>query len=224
MPKSHLLRVSLIALGVTLVLIGFFSPWVPHATAGLTITGFEMAEWIKFAPEVRDQSAGLRRMDFYFPPVAAVIGLVALATDHRTWRWYQWGLILLAFGLSLLPFPLLEEVNSLAGIKANWGRLAMVAYGLLAAGISMWFKALPPKFRGVGLMLLSLLALILTSLAFSAAEPIVERLYNHLVNPGWGYHLTRGGAVLLALGGLLLLLEQQKRGDASQDLASSSDL
>jgi len=215
MPKSRLVCSTLIILGALLTLVGYFSPWIPHQAAGLSITGFEMAEWIKFAPDVRNHTVALRRMDFYWPPVAAVIGLVALTTYHRKWRWYQWGLTIMALGLSLLPFPLFEEVNSLTGIKANWGRLGMVAYGLLAVGVSVWFKVWPAKFRGAGLTLISGLGLVLTSLALSAAEPIVEKLFNHLINPGLGYNLTRLGLILLMAAGGSLLFSQQKRGDVA---------
>ena len=202
----RLLSATLILLGVGLVLLGYFSPWVPHPAAGLALTGFEIAEWIKFAPQVRMGVSPLKRADFYWPPTVAAIGLAALAASHPGRpRWSHWAPIILAAILSLLPFPLLEEVNSLGGVQANLGRLGLVILGLLATTYG-WIAVegrLPAKVGGIALALTAGTGLVLVSRAFGAAEPIVESLLNHSIDPGLGYHLTRGGMLLLFVAGII---------------------
>jgi len=187
-------------LGVFLVLTGYFSPWIPHRAAGLALTGFEIAEWIKFAPEVRAGASSLRLADFYWPPAVAAVALALLNASTKCWRWSNWVLLALAAILSLLPFPLLEEVNSLNGIKTNWERLGLVAMGLLAA---VALRRRPTKMRGATLTLAAGVGLVLLNTAFAAAEPIVESLYGQLIDPGLGYNLTRGGMVVLAIAGTI---------------------
>ncbi len=207
---SRQLSSTLIALGIVLTLVGFFSPWIPHRAAGLALTGFELGEWIKFAPQVRDGTAGLRRADFHFPPVLATLGLLALAAGRRPWRWHHWVLTALAALVALIPFPLLEEINNPAGVRANLARLALVLGGWLAAGFVAGKRYLPAHLRGATLSLAAGAGLVLVSLAFRTAEPIIEGLYNQLMDPGVGYNLTRGGMLLLLVGGIALLSPEQK--------------
>ena len=203
-----LLTTGLTLLGVLLILIGFFSPWVPHSTAGLALTGFEIGEWIKFAPEMRGEAPPLRRTNFYWPPVVAATGLAMLAAGARSWRLGDWLLIVLAALLSLFPFPLLEEIRGLGGVTASAGRFALVALGVAAAALAIWRRALPPRIRGLVLVANGALGVWMVSTAFSEAEPIVERLYAHLIDPGLGYNLTRGGMLILVLVGIFYLLYQ----------------
>jgi len=212
MPNQKPLSLSTILtlLGVLFILVGFFSPWIPHSAVGLTLTGFEIGEWIKFTPEVRTGESPLRRTDFYWPPTVAAIGLAMLAAGSNRWRWLNWALVVLAALLSFLPFPLLEEVKSLDGVKANWERLALVAMGLAAAGLVAYKRQVPARARGIVLMAAAGVGVVLVSRAFSTAEPIVERLFNHLIDPGLGYNLTRGGMVLLALASTIQLFNDSK--------------
>ena len=203
-----LLTTGLTLLGVLLILIGFFSPWVPHSTAGLALTGFEIGECIKFAPEMRGEAPPLRRTNFYWPPVVAATGLAMLAAGARSWRLGDWLLIVLAALLSLFPFPLLEEIRGLGGVTASAGRFALVALGVAAAALAVWRRALPPRIRVLVLVANGALGVWMVSTAFSEAEPIVERLYAHLIDPGLGYNLTRGGMLILVLVGIFYLLYQ----------------
>ncbi len=203
--KGKLVAV-LILLGVALILVGYFSPWVPHRAAGLALTGFEIGEWIKFAPEVQSGSSPLRRVDFYWPPAVAAMGLALLAGNSRPWRWRDWSLVVIAVILSLLPFPLLEEISDLNGIKANIGRLGLVAMGEITCLVVIARQGLPAKVRGTALLLAAGFGVILVSRAFSTAEPIVERLYDQAIDPGPGYNLTRCGMALLSMAGISRLV------------------
>jgi hypothetical protein len=210
MPATIRRRASavLILLGAFLLLVGYFSPWVPHRAAGLALTGFELSEWIKFAPQVQAGAAPLRRASFYWPPFVAAVALALLAARERSWGVSAWLLVALSVMLSLLPFPLLEEARDFAGIRANLGRLGLVAAGLASAGLAVWRRQLPGRLRGAVLCLAAGVGVVVVTLAFSAAEPIVERLFNQLIDPGLGYHLARGAMLLLILAGMLDLTDR----------------
>ena len=199
---------TLAAAGLTLV--GFFSRWVPEPAAGLALTGFEMAEWIKFAPEVREGTAAVRRADFYWPATVAALALLTLPAPHQTRRrWGYWLSLAGAVLVGLLPFPLLEEVQNMAGIRANWQRLLMVALPPLGAAILLIRPQLSRAVRGIVITVAAAGGLVLLTLTFSAAEPILERLLGHLIDPAPGYYLTRLGLLLLALAGVGLAAQRK---------------
>jgi len=199
------LSTVLTLLGITLILVGYFAPWIPHRAAGLSLTGFEIAEWIKFAPGVS------RRGHFYWPPIAAVLGLTMLAAGrkHRGQPLW-WAPTIMAAILSLLPFPLLEEVSDLNGIQVNLERLGLTGFGLAATGLVVLQRKLSGRIWGLVLAITATASLALVSAAFSAAEPIVERLLDQLIDPGLGYHLVRGGLTFLLIAGITQSLNRKK--------------
>ena len=62
----------LLFLGLTAVLVGYFSIWLPGPGAGLQLMGLETAEWLKF------MGMGTNRNWFYLPPIT--LGLVNSST------------------------------------------------------------------------------------------------------------------------------------------------
>ena len=59
----------LLPLGWLLAAIGYYGPWIAHATAALTLSGADMAEFVKFLPAVQDGTLAVARQLFYLPPV-----------------------------------------------------------------------------------------------------------------------------------------------------------
>lgn len=200
----------LIPLGVLLILVGYFSPWIPHRAVGLAMTGYEIAEWLKFAPEIRSGAAPVHVANFYWPPIVAAIGLTVLAARDRRWGWSDWLLVALGALFSLLPFPILEEVRNWAGIRGNLARLGLMSAGLAAAALASWRRKLPSVLRGGVLLLVAGLGVGLVTTAFSAAVPVVARLFNQPIDAGTGYQLTRAGMLLLCLAGLVELADSAR--------------
>jgi len=191
--------------GIALMLAGFFSPWVDHPVAGLALTGFEIGEWIKFAPEVRAGTAGLSRSGFYWPATAAAVGLAVVAASVERRTRIRWALLAGAAGVALLPFPLVEEITSRAGVQANWPRFGLIALGLIAvAAVAIWGHRLPRWAVGGALVAIGAGGLIVVSATFVAAEPIVERIYHRLIDPGAGLTMAQAGLVALIGGGVWL--------------------
>jgi hypothetical protein len=204
--------IALIIAGIILVLVGFFSTWIDHPAAGLALTGFEIGEWIKFAPEVRAGTAGLNRAGFYWPASAAALALAMVAATAGPHRRLRWALLVGAAGVALLPFPLVEEVSTLAGVKANWARFGLIGLGLATvAAIAIWGGRIPFRIRAATLVAMGLAGLIGVGTTFAAAEPIVERLYNRLIDPGIGLSVVQAGHVALATGGLWQLMIGQRK-------------
>jgi hypothetical protein len=201
--------------GIILLLGGFFSSWISHPAAGLALTGFEIGEWIKFAPEVRAGTAGLNRAGFYWPAPSAAIALAMMALTAGSYRRLRWALLISGAAVALLPFPLVEEVSTLAGIKANWARFGLVGLGLVAvAAVALWGQRIPFRLCGATLMVTGLIGLVAVNATFAAAEPIVERLYNRLIAPGIGLTAVQAGQIALAGGGIWqLIMRKRKKGD-----------
>jgi hypothetical protein len=70
-------RVGLV--GAALALIGVWGAWVPHRTAGLVLSVWDLAEFVKFLPGV----SAVREL-FYLPVWSASITLAILATHPPT--------------------------------------------------------------------------------------------------------------------------------------------
>ncbi len=91
--------------GFTAIFIGYLSVWLPGPGAGLSFLGIEMGEWFKFV------GLGARRDIFYLPPIT--LGLI-LAIWTMTWpenNWRAWCVRALAFLVSLLAFPAVEDIT-----------------------------------------------------------------------------------------------------------------
>ena len=70
-------RVGLV--GAALALIGLWGAWVPHRAAGLVLSGWDLAEFVKFLPGV----SAIREL-FYLPVWSASIALAILAAYSPT--------------------------------------------------------------------------------------------------------------------------------------------
>ena len=72
-------------LGFALVVVGYFGPWIPHETAALTVTGFELAEFAKFFPQVQGGVVPVTR-GLFLTPIAAVAILLGLVVSRLAAR------------------------------------------------------------------------------------------------------------------------------------------
>ena len=70
--KEHQTK-QIVLVGIALALVGYWGPWVDHKTAALVLSGLDMAEFVKFLPEVRAGTEFMIRELFYLPPLAAAL-------------------------------------------------------------------------------------------------------------------------------------------------------
>ena len=104
-------------IGVALALVGYWGPWVNHKTAALVLSGLDMAEFVKFLPEVRAGTEPMLRELFYLPLLAAALCL-ALIGSNRPWRYPLWArgiMVIIAIVLAVIvlpPYPFILQALS----------------------------------------------------------------------------------------------------------------
>lgn len=203
----------LLPLGWLLAAIGYYGPWIAHATAALTLSGADMAEFVKFLPAVQDGTLAVARQLFYLPPVAVVVGVALLITSRRLA--YSWALRLPALALCVpLSLQLLPPAWSPASLVTPEFRLQVLALGLcwlLLAG-SWLLGRLPTWLSGPLTVALALAAGALPAWQMLLVKPHIDAVYGTAPALGWGFFLCLAGLAIMALVGGLLVL-QSRRGD-----------
>ena len=66
--------------GLVLLAFGAWGAWLPHPTAALNILGVDLAEYVKFVPQVQSGAVRLNRLVFFTPFLALALGLILIAT------------------------------------------------------------------------------------------------------------------------------------------------
>ena len=203
----------LLPLGWLLAAAGYYGPWIDHATAALTLSGIDMAEFVKFLPAVQDGTLAVVRQLFYLPPVAVVVGVALLVASRRLA--YPWPLRLLALILSVpISLQLLPPAWSPSSLATPEFRLQALALGLcwLLLAASWLLGRLPTWLSGPLTALLALASGVLPTWQLLLVKPQVDAVYGTAPSLGWGFFLCLAGLAIMALAGALLML-QSRRGD-----------
>jgi hypothetical protein len=197
----------LIALfGLALAVIGYWGPWVDHFTAALVVPGFDLAEYVKFLPEVRARTVPVTRELFYLPALAAGLCLAMLVGQRRP-RLPLWATALLAVLAAWLTLVVAPPVDLMlrfvqdAVLRAEWGRQALLAGGaFLAVVVALLGTSRLP--RMITPLLVSLVASVGMGVPlwqFYAVRPAIDRVYNKPVTLGWGLWLMPLGFALVVI-------------------------
>jgi hypothetical protein len=182
-----------------------FAPWVDRAPAALALTAPDLAEFVKFLPEVRSGALAVQRLLFLAPLFAVTLGAPLAASSARL-AYPAWLRGLAAAAVVPLALTLLPPVWSPAVFTAAEFRLQTAAcvlcLGLAAA--SPWLRRLPLA------PLTVLLALLLAALALAApaaalwqfrgVQPAIAAAYASPVVPGWGAWAALTGGALMDVG------------------------
>jgi len=210
----------LLPIGWGLAAIGFLGPWIWHPTAALTLSGADMAEFVKFLPDVLDGSLKLVRQSFYLPPFAITLTIALLIGSRRL----HYASVLRAAGLALallLSLQLLPPAWSPSTLTTPEFRAQTLALGaswLLLASFSL-LGDLPSRLAGSISAGVSLIALSLALWQFVMAKPSIDKVYATPPGLGWGLFVCLAGlCVAAAAGGLLIVRE---RSQASMGKGSS---
>ncbi len=204
----------LLPIGWGLAAIGFLGPWISHPTAALTLSGADMAEFVKFLPDVLDGSLRLVRQSFYLPPFAITLSIASLIGSRRL----QYASVLRAAGLLLallLSIQLLPPAWSPSTLTTPEFRAQTLGLGaswLLLTGFSL-LGHLPSWLAGSFSAGVSLLAFSLALWQFLMAKPSIDTVYATPPGPGWGLFVCLAGlGVTAAAGGLLVLWARSRVG------------
>ncbi len=203
-----LYKQRILPLGLVLVAVGYFGSWVPHKTAALVVTGFELAEFAKFFPQVQGGVVPVARALFYLPLVSFFVLLSALVARscERFWRLVV-SLCLATLSVSwLFPYSVVESLRtrSLALDPAYAGQTALAVLGAMLILLASLAHRLPRRAWGVFVVLLALAGLVPPLWQFVLLRPLVVALYtggSGSLGLGWGLIACASGFVLLVLSG-----------------------
>src|SRR5512133_3728589 len=126
-PRVRRPHSLLLVLAGLIGVAGYFGPWVPHRAAGLVILGLDLAEYVKFLPEVISGQMALTRELFYVPLFAASVSAGLLA-GRRTLP--ALGRALLALAAVPLALAMLPPAWTPASLRTPEYRLQVLAIAL----------------------------------------------------------------------------------------------
>jgi hypothetical protein len=190
----------LLPLAAVVTFAGYVGPWVPHAAAGLVVTGLDLAEYVKFLHPIRSGELSVWREGFYLPLVAVSIAL-SFSAYRRDLR-YPWPVKLLFLGLATIAaLNLLPPAWSPAVLSSPEFRLqTLVLVSCLGTvSISPILALLPRSFLGWIPAGVGLAALIVPVVQFWRIQPAIETIYTHAITPGWGVWTMILGLFVLSL-------------------------
>ena len=196
-------------LGLVLAVVGYFGPWVPHETAALTVTGFELVEFAKFFPQVQGGTVPVTRVLFLTPLVAAAVllGLLTNQLTNKLTNKLTRALVILAAALlalaALPPYQYLLD----PGYR---GQLILAATGLILVLLTPLARYLPRRVQGVLIALLALAGALPALWQFILLRPLVVALYNAPLGLGWGLIACVAGFALLLAGGVLIAVSPDR--------------
>jgi hypothetical protein len=181
-----------------LVVVGFFGPWIPHQTAALTVTGYELSEFAKFFPQVQGGAVPITRALFITPLLAAGVAVGVLVHRRGVSSLLRlvgtgWGLLLAALALPPLQFALDPPYRL---------QLILVMAGALLILLTTTLGHLSRRVRGGLLTVTALVGLVPALWQALLLRPLVVGLYDARIAPGWGVLICWGGLAMLALIGI----------------------
>jgi hypothetical protein len=188
-----------------------YAPWVYRPPAALILTAPDLAEFVKFLPDVRDGSLTIHRLLFLLPLFATAFSLPLIAMARRLAypRWARWPVLAMVIPLALTLLPPVWSPGVLLSSEFRLQTLAcLVCLALFAS--SHWLSDVPARPILVLSIPISLVAPALALWQFFVARPSIARAYASPIVPGWGAWLTLIGFALTVLGALLALTSCQR--------------
>jgi len=187
--------------------VGFLGPWIAHPTAALSLSGVDLAEFVKFLPGALDGSLTLVRQVFYLPPFAVIASLALLKhSDGLRYHRLVGALgLLLAIPLSLQLLPPAWSPSSLMTAEFRAQTVALVICWVLLTG-SWLFRSLPTWLPSAVSAALCLTALLLTTWQLLIAKPAIDEVYGRIAASGWGLWLCLAGLAIGTAAGVYLAL------------------
>ena len=196
-----------VPLGIALVLVGYWGPWVNHKTAALVLSGLDMAEFVKFLPGVRDGTEFMIRELFYLPPLAAALCLALMGSSRRL-RYPLWArtiMVMTAVVLAIIvlpPYPFVLQALS----SDEFGRQFLMGAGcLVIIGGTLLYRRLSRAIVAGLLIVVSLAGAIPALWQFLSIRSALDGVYGQPIHIGWGLWLTVAGFLVVAgAGGWIL--------------------
>jgi hypothetical protein len=205
---------SLSAPGRWLLLVGLlpaavgasFGPWVDRPAAALMLTAPDLAEFVKFLPEVRTGSLTIHRLLFLFPLFVTTFALPLVVTNRGLGYpgWVRWPALVAVMPLSLTLLPPVWSPGVLLSAEFRLQTSACaLCLGMVVA--ARWLRLMPLRPLVALLVPLSLAAPALALWQFFAVQEAVAHAYASPIFLGWGAWIAVVGFALAVFGMLLTL-------------------
>ena len=191
-------------IGIALALIGYWGPWVDHKAAALVLSGLDMAEFVKFLPEVRAGTEFMIRELFYLPPLAAALCL-ALMGSNRAWRYPLWAraiMVIVAIALAIIVLPPYTFILQALGSDEFRRQFLMGAGCLAVIGGMLLYRRLPKAIVAGLLIAVSLAGALPPLWQFLSIRSALDRVYGQPIHIGWGLWVTAAGFLIVAGAGV----------------------
>lgn len=180
-----------------------FAPWVSRPPAALVLTAPDLAEFVKFLPEVRDGSLVVYRLLFLLPlfVYTAALPMIIYARRLAYPGWIRWPVLVLVIPLSLTLLPPVWSPGVLLSAEFRAQTVAFVlCLSLLVA--TRWLGRVPLRPLTTLVAFCSVIAPALAFWQFFVVRGAVARAYASPVNPGWGAWALLVGLALILFGAL----------------------
>jgi len=187
---------------------GYWGPWVNHKDAGLVILGIDLAEYVKFLPQIRSGEIHLWREGFYLPAFALSVGISLLA-----WRreislpgWARGVATLLAFppAFAMLP-PIWTPALMFHSAEFRQQAVA-IAVAVATAAVSPLLGRLPRRATATLIAAVFVASALVPIRQFLAIHPALEAIYREPLPLGYGVWLMVVGAFVLLVGCVWLVV------------------
>jgi hypothetical protein len=181
-----------IILAIAAGIFGYYGPWLAHRAAGLVIVGLDLAEYVKFLPQVASGQIAVRREVFYLPLMAASMSASLLASRRFLPNWLR---LLLALAAVPLALAMLPPAWSPAALRLDEFRLQVLVIGIcliLVPGI-VFTSYLPDRVVLLSVAFLSLMAALGPMWAFLQVRPAIAQVYRQAPPLGWGFAVSLFG-------------------------------
>jgi hypothetical protein len=182
----------LVLLAAGIGLAGYYGPWVAHRAAGLIVIGLDLAEFVKFLPEVASGRIAFRREVFYLPLVAGSVTASLMASRRFLPTWLRWILAIGAAPLALAMLPPAWSPVVLLAPEFRLQVLAIVICLMLIPGIALT-RYLPDWLILAVIAILATLAAVGPAWAFQRVRGSINHVYGQPPALGWGFWLNLMG-------------------------------
>lgn len=190
-------RWYLMIIVAAVALAGYFGPWVPHPAAGLVITGLDLAEYVKFLPEVAAGKIALLREAFYAPLAAGSL-IASLLSSRRALPRALRGLLLVAAAvLALAMLPPAWTPTTLRSPEFRIQTVAILAC-LTVMPLTALIRYVPNRLVWGITGILAVPAAVWAAWSFLRVRPAIEAVYNAALPLGWGFWTSLAGWLVLA--------------------------
>jgi hypothetical protein len=201
----------MIAVLLLLACVGYFGAWVADRSAGLVITGVDLAEYVKFLPPVQSGQIPVRREAFYVPLLAASLSATLLAGRRGLPMSLR---VLLALAAIPLALAMLPPAWTPALLLRTEFRIQVLAILVCLAAIPLIAvtRLIPGRAVMLVIALLALAAALWPAWSFLRILPAIAEVYAHPLRPGWGFWLCILSNLTIAVYGLGRAFTLPRRG------------